>query len=491
MTPADLPASFDLAGGRRGRIGAVLGPAAFAAMLLAGAPAGMEDAAWRTAATGTLMAIWWIAEPLPLPATALLPIVLFPLLGVETVEEAAAPFAHPIVFLFLGGFLLALGLERHGLHRRLALSLLSRTGSRPPGIVAGFLATAALLSMGLSNTATALLLLPIGISVFVLAGCSPHSDRDAAAGDLGPALLLAIAFGASIGGIGTLIGTPPNALTAAFLEQTYGIRIGFARWMAIGVPIVVVALPAAWVILTRVAFRLSREPLPGMEEMVARDRAALGPPSAAERRVAAVFAGAATLWLAGPLFARWIPGLADAGVAVAAGVALFLLPAGGPERGRLLDWAAAARLPWGVLLLFGGGLSLADAIQRTGLAEWLAGALGGLAGWPLPALLLVVALVVIGLSELASNTATAAAFLPVIGALAIGAGEDPALMVVAAGLAASGGFMLPVATPPNAIVYGSGGVTVPQLARAGGLLDVVFALLVPLAALFLVARVLG
>lgn len=485
------PSGFDVAAGRRGRVGLVVGPALFVSMLIAGPPEGLPPEAWRTAAAGAWMATWWITEAVPLPATALLPIALFPLLGVAGPAEAAAPFAHPIVFLFLGGFLIALAMERWGLHERVALAILARTGTRPRGMVAGFLLSAAALSLWISNTATTLLLLPIGLSVLELTGRRGREPLDRRGRDsLGAALMLAIAFGASIGGLGTLIGTPPNALTAAFLEEAYGIRIGFARWMAVGLPMVAVALPVAWWILTRVVFRLSSTEVEGVGALVRERAAALGRPSGAERIVAAVFGLAATGWILGPLLQRWVPGLSDAGVAVAAGILLFLLPAG-EGRGRVLDWGAAARLPWGVLLLFGGGLSLAAAIESTGLTESMAGALGALADWPFVALVLAVAAITILLSELASNTATAAAFLPVVGAAALAAGYDPILLVVPAGLAASGGFMLPVATPPNAIVYGSGAITVPELARAGGLLDLLFVLLVPVAARLLVGPILG
>ncbi len=480
---------FDTVPGLRGRIGLVVGPLAFATMLVAGPPDGLDPAAWRTAAVGVLMATWWMTEAAPLPATALLPIPLFPILGVADPATAAAPYAHPIVFLFLGGFLIALAMERWGLHRRVALAILRRTGTRPRGMVAGFLASAAILSMWISNTATALLLLPIGLSVLELTDRAIDGpDREAE--ETGTALMLAIAFGASIGGLGTLVGTPPNALTAGFLEEAYGIRIGFARWMAIGLPMVAVTLPLTWLILTRWAFRLGGGEVAGVRELVASKTAELGALSTGERVVAGVFAIAAAGWITRPLLERWIPGLSDAGIAIAAGLALFLLPAG-RGRGRVLDWSVARRLPWGVLILFGGGLSLAAAIDASGLAVWLAGGLDGVAGWPLLPLVFVLALLTILFSELASNTATAAAFLPIVGAAALAAGYDPVLLVVPAGLAASGGFMLPVATPPNAIVYGSGAITVPQLVRAGGLLDLAFALLVPIAAWLLVAPILG
>ncbi|MDX1624216.1 MAG: DASS family sodium-coupled anion symporter [Gemmatimonadota bacterium] len=483
MADRDRSASgFERATGPRARIGLVAGPLLFAGMLALGTPAGLEPDAWRSAAVGALMATWWITEPIPLPATALLPIALFPLLGVGDPAEAAAPYAHPLIFLFLGGFLLALAMERWELHRRIALAILGRTGTRPRGIVAGFMATAGLLSMGISNTATTLMLLPIGISVLRL-------TEGRKTGSFGAALMLGLAFGASVGGVATLIGTPPNALTAAFLEEAYGVRIGFARWLLIGLPLVAVALPATWLLLTRVAFRLPPGRIPGVGRLIEAERDELGPMSPAERRVSIVFAITAAAWVTRPLLERAIPGLSDAGIAILAGIALFLVPA--REGDRLLNWRWARRLPWGVLILFGGGLSLASAVDRTGLAAWLAESTGGLAGSPYIAVVLAVVVATILFSELASNTASAATFLPVVGAVAVTMGVDPLLLVIPAGLAASGGYMLPVATPPNAIVYGSGAVTVPQLVRAGGLLDLLFAVLVPLAAVLLVAPLFG
>lgn len=484
----DLPSTgFEPAVGLRARAGLVLGPLLFVVMLATGPPPGLGPLGWRTAAVGALMATWWITEPIPLPATALLPVALFPLLRVGDPSEAAAPYAHPLIFLFLGGFLLALAMERWELHRRIALAILARTGTGPRGIVAGFMASAALLSMGISNTATTLLLLPIGLSVLTLTerGTRGGESEPESGGSFGAALMLGLAFGASIGGVGTLIGTPPNALTAAFVQEAYGVRIGFARWLLIGLPVVAAALPATYLLLTRVAFRLPAGRIPGVGGMVASEREERGPMSRGERRVSIVFALTAAAWIGRPLLERAIPGLSDAGIAILAGIALFLIPVEGGE--RILNWRWARRLPWGVLILFGGGLSLASAIDRSGLATWLAGSTAGLQDWPFLAIVTVVALATILFSELASNTATAAAFLPVVGAVAVTMGIDPLLLVIPAGLAASGGYMLPVATPPNAIVYGSGAVTVPQLARAGGLLDLLFALLVPLAAVLLVA----
>ena len=384
--------------------------------------------------------------------------------------------------------LIALAMERWGLHRRVALRIIRAVGTRPRRIVAGFMTSSAFISMWVSNTATTLLLLPIGLSVVALADGAPEAERDPA---FPPALLIGIAFAASLGGLGTLIGTPPNALTAAFLEETYGIEVGFAEWLLVGLPFLVLSLPFAYAVLTRWVVPIRLETLPGGRALIEGELERLGPVNRGERWVAAVFLLAAVLWTTRPLFEGRVPGLSDAGIAVGAGLLLFLLPVD-PGRGVfVLEWRWAERLPWGVLLLFGGGLSLAAAIDRSGLAGWMAGRFADLVEWPILLLLAVITVAVILFSEIASNTATAAAFLPVAGALAVSAGMDPRVLVIPAGLAASGGFMLPVATPPNAIVYGTGRISVPELARAGVLLDLLFVLLVPIVGALLVPRILG
>jgi len=474
--------------GWRERIGLVAGPALFALVLLLPPPAGLAESGWRTAAVALWMAAWWIGEPIPLPATSLLPLALFPLLGTGSIEDSATPYADPLVFLFLGGFLIALAMERWGLHRRVALRIIDAVGTAPRRIVAGFMASAAFISMWVSNTATTLLLLPIGLSVVALADTGEERDRDPA---FAPSLLIGIAFAASLGGLGTLIGTPPNALTAAFLEETYGVQIGFARWLLVGLPFLVIALPFAYLVLTRWGLRVRLDTLPGGRALIEGELERLGPVSRGERSVAAVFLLAAVLWTTSPLLEDHLPGLSDAGIAIGAGLLLFVLPVDLKRGVFVLDWRWAERLPWGVLLLFGGGLSLASAIDRSGLAGWMAERFAGSVGWPVLLLLAAITVVVILFSELASNTATAAAFLPVVGALAVSAGIDPVLLVVPAGLAASGGFMLPVATPPNAIIYGTGRIDVPQLARAGVLLDLLFVILVPIVGALLVPRFLG
>ncbi|MEX0907627.1 MAG: DASS family sodium-coupled anion symporter [Gemmatimonadota bacterium] len=453
-------------------IGLLAGPLVLLVLPLLPPPAGMSLQAWYTAAIGIFMAIWWITEAVPIPATALIPLVLFPLFGIMPVAAAAAPFANPVIFLFLGGFVLALAMQRHGLHRRVALAVVGMMGVRASTVVFGFMAATAFISMWVSNTATTVMMLPIGASVVQLV--RPPGGEDTGEFNFGVCMMLGIAYAASIGGLATLIGTPPNALLAAFMLTTYGVEIGFARWMIVGLPLVIVSLPLCWLLLTRVAFPIGTAEVSAGRGAIRAQYRQLGRMSRAERWIGGIFVMTATLWIARPLLAGRLPGLTDTGIAVAAALLTFLVPLDLKRGEFLMDWETAEKLPWGVLLLFGGGLALADAVAATGLAQWIGTALSALDDVPVVLLVVLVTAVVIFLTELTSNTATAAAFLPVIASLAIGVGENPFLLVIPAALAASCAFMLPVATPPNAIVYGSGYVTIPQMARAGLLLNVLF-----------------
>ena len=469
---------------RTQRLGFWIGVAAFVLILLLPRPAGMTEPAWRTAAVAALMAVWWVTEAIPLAATALVPLVLLPALGILAMAPAAAPYANPVIFLFLGGFLLAAALERSGLHRRLALGVVAAVGTRPERLVLGFLVASAAISMWVSNTATVLMLLPLATPVIELAS----GDREGSSGDgFDAALLLAIAYGASIGGIGTLIGTPPNALLAGFMAEAHGMRISFARYMLVGVPLVLVAVPLAWVVLVRVVLRRApREAAVAStaSASLAEQRRLLGPISKGELRVGIIAALTAIAWMFQPLIERVLPGASDTGIAMTAALSLFLVPTGGGR--RALDWQTAERMPWGVLILFGGGLSLAAAIQGSGLALWLGEAMGGLRALPVFVVILLVTTLITALTEFTSNTATAAAFLPLASSLAIGIGVDPLLLAVPAALAASSGFMLPVGTPPNAIVFASGRLTIGQMARAGVAIDVIMVVLITLVGYFVV-----
>jgi solute carrier family 13 (sodium-dependent dicarboxylate transporter), member 2/3/5 len=465
----------------RKRVGLFVAPVLFFLMLALPVPEAMSTEAWRTAAVGVLMAMWWVTEAVPIPATAVLPMVLFPLLGILPIGAATAPYANPIIFLFLGGFIIALGMQRWELHRRIALTVVSWLGTQPHRLVLGFMIATAFLSMWVSNTATAVMMMPIGLSVIALV--APRT----ATGELGQlnfgtGLMLGIAYAASVGGLATLIGTPPNALLAGFLGTTYGIEIGFAQWMLVGLPLTIVAIPLVWVLLTRVVFPIRIKEVPGGRERIRDELRKLGPVASAEWRVGIVFTLTAVAWVSRPLLDPFVPGLNDTSIAIAAALVLFLMPAGGTRNGGrfILDWETAEQLPWGVLLLFGGGLSLAHAVTVTGLAEWIGMSLSGLVVLPTILLVVIVTLVIIFLTEMTSNTATAAAFLPVLAPLAVALGENPFLLVVPAALAASCAFMMPVATPPNAIVYGTGYVTIPQMAKAGIWLNIVFVALITL-----------
>lgn len=452
---------------RRRTIGLVGGLVAFILMLLAPAPEGMTPNAWRTAALAVLMASWWITEAIPVYATGLLPLVLLPLLGVGDMRAAAAPYANPIVFLFLGGFLIALSLQRWNLHRRIALSLLSVTGTSARQLVGGFMIATAFLSMWVSNTATSMMMLPIALSVITLLE-RDTADKTPVAG-LNTALVLAIAYSANVGGMATLVGTSSNALLAAYFDQTYGITIGFAQWMTFALPVVVVLLALTWVLLTRVAFKLPSAPVEGAGEVIATQRMGLGSITRGEYTVGTAFFAAAALWIFLPLITRAWPdiGLTDSGIAMGVAMALFIIPVDLKRGEFALNWEWANKAPWGMLLLFGGGLSLASGATSSGLAEWIGGELAGLSGAPTWLILLVVVSVMVFLTEVTSNTATTATMLPVFAGLAIGLGENPLLLCIPAVLAASCAFMLPPATPPNAVVFGSGHVTIPQMARAG------------------------
>jgi sodium-dependent dicarboxylate transporter 2/3/5 len=469
-----------------------LGPIAALIILLAPTPDGLSDEAWRTLAIAVWMAIWWVTEAIPIFATALLPLALFPLLGVTDIRGAAAPFANPLVFLFLGGFLIAAAMQKCNLHRRIALNIAMRVGSGPSRLIGGFMIASAFLSMWISNTATTMMMMPIAASVIAVVVGGNH-EKEGGATPFGAALMLGIAYAASIGGVATLVGTPPNAFLSGFFEETYGYDIGFARWMMIGLPVTMILLPACWLVLTRI-MNAAGGARPADEHGDARAvlglaRDALGPMSVAEKRVAVVFVATALLWITRPL-ASTVPGLSalsDPGIAMLAGIVLFVAPSGKAGK-ALLSWEDTRGVPWGVLILFGGGLSLASAISKSGLAAWLGGIMGGAS--ILPALLFIGAIVaiIIFLTELTSNLATTAAFIPIVAAMADGLGLAPISLTAPAALAASCAFMLPVATPPNAIVYGSGQLTVAQMVRAGfvmnliaiGLLTLVGHLLIPI-----------
>ncbi|MDK1474906.1 DASS family sodium-coupled anion symporter [Streptomyces sp. 549] len=507
---------------RRIWLGRVLGPVlGLLTYFLLPDDAALSTAARTTAAVVVLVAVWWMTEALPLPVTSLVPIVAFPLLGVLAVDEATAPYAHPTVFLFLGGFVIALAMQKWNLHRRIALLTMRAIGTKPRQLILGVMVATAFLSMWVSNTATTLMMLPIGTSVLAMVIAKKAGDRKAAeGGDAGAAgdsegagdaeaisgpvsdladdkdtknfatgLMLAIAYAATIGGLGTLIGSPPNLIMSGFVQQNYDITIAFADWMKVGVPLATVFLIIAWLFLTRVAYPTKLKDVVGGKEVIQQEIDKLGRMSRGEWNVLVIFAGAALLWVFKQPITNWgtltslLPftaNLTDEAVAIGAVVLLFLIPVS-LKKGitQTMDWRTAqSGIPWGVLLLFGGGLSLAKAVQETKLSDWIGTRMSGLGTLPTVLLIAVVCLIILMLTELTSNTATASTFLPVLGGVAVGIGLDPLLLLAPAALAATCSFMLPVGTPPNAIVFGSGYVTMPQMVRAGLWLNIIGMLLI-------------
>jgi sodium-dependent dicarboxylate transporter 2/3/5 len=471
-------------------VGLFLGPALAAIMLLAGAPEGLSITAWRTAAVGVLMAVWWATEAVPIAVTALLPLVVFPLFDIASIHDTARPYSNKVIYLFLGGFIVAFAMQRWNLHRRIALNVLQVVGGNGRSLVGGFMGASAVISMWVMNTSTTMMLLPIAVSIIGVIHGSVATLTDKDKRDFQYALLLGIAYSASIGGMMTLVGTAPNALLAAFMLDTYGTEIDFARWMLVGIPLALTMLPLSWLVLTRIVFKVDFVTSSEARAELRRMKEELGSISVPELRVAIIFACMALLWMTRPLLTK-LPGLGaldDSGIAMAGAIALFLVPSGSKEDPLLLRWNYAERLPWGVLILFGGGLTLASAVSNTGLAQWLGTSLQAIGDLPLWVIVAATAATIIFLTELTSNTATTNTFLPVVGAIALEAGFDPIMLAVPVTLAASCAFMLPVATPPNAIVFGSGLLTIPKMARAGLALNLIGIVLVSAIAMTLAPR---
>jgi sodium-dependent dicarboxylate transporter 2/3/5 len=445
------------------RLGFWGGLAVFTAMLLAPAPSGMETSAWHVAALTILMATWWMTQALPLTVTALMPFLALPLMNVMTAQDVAKEYYSPILFLILGGAFIALTIERTGMHRRVALAILSKSGNSVRGLMIAFMGSTALLSTIMSNTSIALIMVPIAVAVLAAGGVK-EGETDGLPG----ALIMGVAFAATIGGLGTIVGSPTNAIAVGLVEKQLGIQISFVTWMVYGMPIVIIGVPLCAFILMRV-----QNVTAGSFDLNAA-RAAIGKPhpmSIAERRLVPIILLVITAWIAQPLIEPLFPkgGITDGSIAIAASLFLFLVPDG---TGRpLLIWKEADRAPWGVIMMFGGGLALAAGITESGLAAWLGEALKPLAAvHPIIIALALTALVIL-ITEFASNVATASGVLPVVAGLVAATGADPWLMAMAASMAASWGFMMPSGTGPNAIAWASGHIALPKMVKAGFLLD--------------------
>jgi sodium-dependent dicarboxylate transporter 2/3/5 len=458
----------------------------FVLMLILPAPEGLSSEGWSVAAIVSLMAIWWATEAIPVAVTALLPLALFPLIGIVSFKEAAIPYANPNIYLFLGGFMLALAIERSGLHKRMALHMIIAAGSSGPKLIAGFMTIAALISMFVMNTSTTLMLLPIGLAVCsVVSNTIPGlTKREITYFDT--SLMLGIAYAATIGGMSTLVGTAPNIVFSAFMQETYGIEISMIDWMTLGVPLAIVMLYSAWLVLTKyvfpTSFITSSETKLYLKNMLNEQ----GPLSKDEIKISIIFGLTAIAWMLRTVLDNYqiFSGLTDAGIAIISAILLFMIPSTS-NKGELLDWSDSDKLPWGLLILFGGGLSIAAQINSSGLGIWIGEGLSVLSTVPPIFLILAVAALIIFLTEVTSNVATTSTFLPVFGAVAVGIGVLPVSLTVPVCLAASCAFMLPVATPPNAIVYGSGKFTIATMMKAGFALNIIGIAVVTLFAYYL------
>jgi sodium-dependent dicarboxylate transporter 2/3/5 len=484
----------DLFSGRQ--VGFILGPLLFVILLLTLPADFISPGANKVLALGAWMIVWWISEAVPIPVTALLPLVSFPALGVMSMRDAAAPYANPIIFLFLGGFIIALALEKHRLHERIALNLIRVTGTSGNGIILGFMISTGFISMWISNTATAMMMLPIALSVINLLKSNedikphelPQRERNFAIG-----LLLMVGYSATLGGLATIIGTPPNVVFAGLLDEFYHQKLDFGKWMIIGVPVAVLLLLSTYLIITRILFPNNLKNVKGTDELIESKLLELGPISKEEKRVLIIFALTSFFWIFQQLFNTYIfkrELLNDTNIAMTGGLLMFVVPSNFKKHVFLLDWKDTWNLQWGILFLFGGGLCLADGLENTGIIQlvgkWLAGQ-STYNAWLI--LGLIVASVV--LSEFMSNVALVQIFVPVIFGIADGMNVNPILLAMPVTLSASIGFMFPIATPPNAIVFSSGYIRMKDMVRAGILLDLASILIVLLASLTLVKWVYG
>ncbi len=466
-------------------VGLFLGPGLFFYILFFFRPEGLSEAANAVLASTAWIAVWWTLEVVPIAVTALLPIVLFPLTGALDLQTTTASYGHKFVFLFIGGFVLAIAIEKWNLHKRIALNIINIIGTSVSSIILGFMVATAFLSMWISNTATTVMMLPIGMAIVAQLKDNPATAENETR-IFGKALMLAIGYSASIGGVATLIGTPPNLVLSGILSDTYGIEISFMEWMKFGLPIALVLLIICWWYLTRKAFTFEQKSFPGGKSEIKRLLAQLGKMTYEERIVLVVFIGAALCWmLRNYILKPFVPQIDDTIIAVFFAVLLFLLPTRQKEDRRILKWEEAVKLPWGILLLYGGGLSLAAGFSQTGLADWIGGQLVSIQGISLLVLVFILVASVNFLTEVTSNLATTSMLLPVIVPVALLFNTHPFILMVGVTVAASCAFMLPVATPPNAIVFGSGYLRIPDMVQKGVLMNLISILLVTLMTYYL------
>ena len=456
-------------------LGLIIGIVFLMITCLFSSPETLNTKAWLTLGVAMLMATWWLTEAIPLPVTGLLPLIFFPILGVSSIKETAQAFSHPIIFLFMGGFIIGLAMQHTGLHKRIAYYIIAKFKNGPKSLIFGFMCATAFLSMWISNSATAIMMLPIALSIITVFKEDKNTAKN---NNFNKALVLSIAFSATIGGIATIIGTPPNTVMAAMLSELYNYEINFLDWLKIGLPTSLILLPITWVVLTFLCFPLDSSIM--IKNKIINDKIKeLGKISQDEIMVGVVFIITASLWIS----RKWVSSaleniipsgaLNDSTIAISAAIILFIIPSNRPNRDRLINWDVAQSIPWGALILIGGGLSLATVINSSGLAAWIGSLSSNLSGISIIFIVLISIASIIILTELTSNTATASTFIPIFGATALGLGQDPLLLIIPATLGASCAFMMPVATPPNTIAYASGYLKISDMIKAGVWLNII------------------
>ncbi len=446
-------------------VAGIVGIAGYFLILMFFQPAGLSQAGVAVLAATFLIATWWISEYTDIAVTALLPIILFPLTGALGLTETTSAYGHKYIFLYMGGFFLAIAIEKWNLHKRIALNIISAVGASISRITLGFMLATAFMSMWISNTATSVMMLPIAIAIVKQLQDHPDTKENENT-QFGKMLMLAIAYSASIGGIATLFGTPPNLVFAGVVKELYNIEISFTTWLSIGLPVSMTLLFISWLYLTRVAFKFENQEFPGGIDEINRLKRELGPIGYEEKVVSLIFSLTAFFLISRQWFQAYIPQMDDTIIAMTAGVLLSVIPARAKSE-TILTWNEAVKMPWGVLILFGGGMALAAGFTDSGLAQWIGSQFALLKGLPIFALLIILILSVNFLTEITSNLATTAMLLPILAPIAMTIGVHPYLLMISATIAASCAFMLPVATPPNAVVFGSGLLKISDMTKAG------------------------
>ena len=469
-------------------IGLILGPLSFLYILLFFHPEGLSKPANAVLASTIWIAIWWISEVIPIAVTALLPIILFPLTGGLNINETTASYGHKYIFLFIGGFILALTIEKWNLHKRIALNIIKIVGTNVVNIILGFMVATAFLSMWISNTASSVMLLPVGMAIVLQLRDNPNTVEDENR-IFGKALMLAIAYSASIGGMATLIGTPTNLVLAGVIQTSFDVEITFSQWFIFGFPIALILLFLSWLYLTRFAFKFKQKEFPGGKAEINRQIKALGNMTYEEKVVLFIFVCTAFAWITRSfIIQKIIPTIDDTIIAITFSILLFIIPSR-QKNVNIMSWKDAVKLPWGIVLLFGGGLALASGFESSGLASWIGSQLSILEALPFIVLLLILIAVVNFLTEITSNVATTAMLLPILVSLAPVLNVHPYYLMVAATVAASCAFMLPVATPPNAVVFGSGYLRISDMVKKGVWMNLLSIILLTIIVYFLLPLV--